>query len=285
MAGDRKDSKREGLQPQTLVIAAVASGIAAVLTSHFWKNGTVLAAAMTPVVVSLIKEMLERPMQSEVVRRSASKVSDVATARRAIAGGAAARTERARRSSPALGTIPPPPPANGNGHGNGFGNGNGQPRPEDELTSGDVLLSHPRKTYGGGGSRLRRVHFKVALVTGLLAFLVAAVVLTVPELVFGGAVSSGHRTTFFGGGSKQSQTEKKSDSQKNDNSGGDSGNQQDQSTQTTPGSTQAQPAPDQTQTQPQQTPSQPQPSPSTPPPSSGGSAPPSGGSTPPAPTP
>ncbi|MEA2451226.1 MAG: hypothetical protein QOG63_3158, partial [Thermoleophilaceae bacterium] len=47
---------REGLSLQTLVIAALASGVAAILVSHVWKGGTVLAAAMTPVFVSVIKE-------------------------------------------------------------------------------------------------------------------------------------------------------------------------------------------------------------------------------------
>jgi uncharacterized membrane protein YvlD (DUF360 family) len=215
------------------VVAAVASGIAAILTSHFWKNGTVLAAAMTPVVVSVIKEALQKPLQSDAVRRSAT------SARRVVAGGAATRTGSAQASSPAVGTVPTPPPSNG------------------ELTQGDVLLTHPRRTYGAGGTRapLQR-HWKVAIVTGLLAFVVAAVVLTVPELLFGSAVSSGHRTTIFGGGKSES-------SQKKD----------EQNT-----TTDQQPQSPQGQTTPQATPSQPEQSPS-----------PSGGATPapapPAPTP
>ncbi len=49
--------------------------------------------------------------------------------------------------------------------------------------------------------RRRILHPKVWLVTGLCAFALAAALLTLPELVFGGAVATKHRTTFFGGGS------------------------------------------------------------------------------------
>ena len=50
-------------------------------------------------------------------------------------------------------------------------------------------------------------HWRVAVVTGLLGFLVAAVVLTVPELVAGGSASGGNRgTTLFGGDTSSKQT-------------------------------------------------------------------------------
>src|SRR3954452_23109190 len=104
---------REGLSLQTLVIAAVASGIAAIVVSHFWQNGTVSAAAMTPVVVSVLKEALQRPIESDAVRRSASRVSKVATAalptttggRESSASGGAVPP---RRSTPSTSTLPPP---------------------------------------------------------------------------------------------------------------------------------------------------------------------------------
>jgi uncharacterized membrane protein YvlD (DUF360 family) len=254
VAQARGNSGGDGLSLQTLIIAAVASTIAAVVTSHFWKNGTVLTAAMTPVIVAVVKEGLARPIQSDAVRRSAT------SARRVVAGGAAGRTADAQRRSPAVGTIPTPPPPPGNGHSTG-------------VTQGDVLLTHPRRTYGAGGGThrgfpLRGRPLKVAIVTGLLAFVIAAVVLTVPELVFGGAVSSGHSTTLFGGRSSS-----KSDKKKEQNS--------QTQTQTTPQSqtqtsTQPSSTTPTTPTTPQQTPTTPQ------------QQPPSGGATPapqsPAPT-
>src|SRR3954449_7822689 len=100
-------NERDGLSLQTLVVAAAASGVAAVLTSHFWKDGTVFAAAMTPVVVSIVKEALQKPLQSDAVRRSAT------SARRAVAGGAAVRTQAAQARSPVAGAIPTPPPPDG----------------------------------------------------------------------------------------------------------------------------------------------------------------------------
>ena len=255
MAQARGSSGREGLSLQTLVIAAVASAIAAVVTSHFWKGGTVLTAGMTPVIVAIVKEALARPIQSDVVRRSAT------SARRVVAGGAAARTADAQRRSPAVGTIPtPPPPRPGNGNG--------------DLTQGDVLLTHPRRTYGSGGGvhrgfPLRGRPLKIAIATGLLAFVIAAVVLTVPELIFGGAVSSGHSTTLFGGNSS-SKSEKKKD--QNSQTQTQTTPQSQTQTNTTPSSTTPT-----TSTTPQQTPTATQPQ-----------QPPSGGATPapqtPAPT-
>lgn len=253
MAESQPRKGGEGLSLQTLVVAAVASAVAAVVVSHVWKGGTVLAAAMTPVVVSIVKEALQRPMQSEVVRRSAT------SARQIVAGTAAARTETARRRSPAVGTVPTPPQNGTNG----------------EVTQGDVLLSHPRRTYGPGARRrtLRGRPLKLAIVTGLLAFVVALVVITVPELVFGGAVSSSHRTTFFGG---HSSSQKKSDQQKTTTQE----QQQSQPTQTTPQST----TPQATPTQPTPTTTQPQAQPQQPAPN-GGAAPAPAPSPPSTPTP
>jgi hypothetical protein len=60
-------------------------------------------------------------------------------------------------------------------------------------------------------NRLRR-HWRVAVVTGLLGFLVAAVVLTVPELVAGGSAGGGGRgTTLFGGDKDSTKQEPQQD--------------------------------------------------------------------------
>jgi uncharacterized membrane protein YvlD (DUF360 family) len=59
----------EGLSLQTLVVAAIAAAVAAVVVSHLWKDGTVIAAAMTPVIVAITKEMIQRPMESDLVRK------------------------------------------------------------------------------------------------------------------------------------------------------------------------------------------------------------------------
>jgi hypothetical protein len=285
MAEDKAKTSQEGLSLQTLIVAAVASGVAAVVVSRVWKDGTVLAAAMTPVVVSVVKEMLQRPMQSEAVRRSASKVSSVAVApaRRVATTAGAARSRSGTRAyeppprESGARTYEPPPRESANGNGNGNGNG-------AQAPTGEVLHSGPRRTYGSDGRPRRRMRLsptqlRLAIVTGVLAFAVAVAALTIPELIFGGAVSSGHRTTIFGGGS--SSADKKSKSGNENGTNGTSTQQQSQpSQQQNQGSTQTQTAPAPTQTQPQQqTPDQGTP------PSSGGATPAPQAPAPSAPTP
>jgi hypothetical protein len=62
----REEQRR--LSIRTLAIASVASAAAAVVTSQFWIHGTWIAAAMTPVIVSLVSEILHRPTEA-VARR------------------------------------------------------------------------------------------------------------------------------------------------------------------------------------------------------------------------
>src|SRR3954447_11998180 len=62
----REEQRR--LSIRTLVIASIASAAAAVVTSQFWVHGTWVAAAMTPVIVTVVSEMLNRPTEA-VARR------------------------------------------------------------------------------------------------------------------------------------------------------------------------------------------------------------------------
>lgn len=59
------------LDIRTLAIASVASATAAALTSQFWIKGTPIAAAVTPVVIALISEMLHRPTERLTQRLAA----------------------------------------------------------------------------------------------------------------------------------------------------------------------------------------------------------------------
>jgi hypothetical protein len=132
--------------------------------------------------------------------------------------------------------------------------------------------------YSSGSNRVlakpgrRRLHLKIAVVTGLVGFLIAAAVLTLPELIFGGSVTGGKRdTTYFGGGS---QTQKKSQSQNGKSDGKKDTPAKDQKTspdstsgaQTAPDAGGAQTAPDtgSTTTPPPSTPQQTTPAPTTP---------------------
>lgn len=273
MAEGKASASREGLSLQTLVVAAVASGIAAIVVSRVWQGGTVIAAAMTPVVVSIVKELLQRPIESEAVRRSASRVGSVAAApaRRVATTAGTVRTR-----SGGIRTVEAPPevrgaPANGANGANGNGsaaNGSGH----------DVIAAGPRRDYGAGGGPRRRIRlsprqWRIAIVTGVLAFVVAVAALTLPELILGGAVGSGHQTTIFGGGGSSSGQK---DKQKNDQSNPNGGDQQQQDQTQPKGNTGTQPQttqPQQTQP-PSGTQTQPQPHQQQPP---SGSQPPSGG--------
>jgi uncharacterized membrane protein YvlD (DUF360 family) len=176
-----------GLSLRTLVIAAIASAAAAIVTSAFWKGGTVISAAITPVIVSIIKEIVERPR--DVVRRASAFTTT--------------SDRGARRDAPVA----------------------------------------PIRTYGKPARR--RIHLKVALVTGLIAFVIAALALTVPELLFGGSVASKSGTTIFGG---KARTSSKSSSETKSKSEPKSGQAPAQTPPSTNGQTQpdaqAQPAPD-----------------------------------------
>ncbi len=59
MGRDASDEKR--LSPADLVIASVSSAAAAVIVHALWKPGTVIAAALTPILMSLFAEALRRP--------------------------------------------------------------------------------------------------------------------------------------------------------------------------------------------------------------------------------
>src|SRR4051794_16137660 len=170
MPSGAKEGGGEGLSLQTLVIAAAASAAAAVIVSHLWKDGTVVAAAMTPVIVAIVKEVLARPMESEIVRKPVAKI---ASGSRAAIGGAAglgtrsgssgtrtipgdpARARAASRgsgdplTSRGGGAAPHSPERRGPLPDPGLGNGHG---PADgQLT--------PMRTYGR--TRRRPVHLKV----------------------------------------------------------------------------------------------------------------------------
>jgi hypothetical protein len=141
-----------GLDVGTLIIAAISAVVAATVVSRLWQPGTVMATAMTPVLVTLIKEALERP-----ARRVTS-----------IAGRATA--------------VPVAPE---------------EPAPPPRVATYDEGLT-PMRVYRPQ-RRVRR-RWKLALATGLLAFLIAAAAMTLPELVAGrSVVSSKHDTTIFGG--------------------------------------------------------------------------------------
>ncbi len=149
-----------GISLQTLVIASLSSVVAAVIINQVWRPGTIIAAAMTPVIVTITQEVLKRPAQTvTAVREKAAVVTP-----------AAARVADRRRGA----TTPPPPPA---------------PPREDPFG----LWEQPRPSR-------RRRNIGLALAAGLVAFVVGAFALTSVEAVFGGAFGGNDdRFTYWGG--------------------------------------------------------------------------------------
>jgi hypothetical protein len=156
--------RRGELDVTTLLIAAAASAAAAFVTSQVWAGGTLWSAAISPVIVALVKEGLARP---------ADKVRTVRLTR---VGGGPATAEAEQAEGPPV--IVPPGTR------------------EEDLG--------PVSVYGGGRERRVRwtpARVRLAIITGLLAFAAVVVVYTVPELVSGKSIGGGgdHRTTLFGG--------------------------------------------------------------------------------------
>jgi hypothetical protein len=69
--------KKSGISVQTLVISAAAAVAAAVVVPMIWERGTLIATAMTPVIVAVVSEALSKPAEritaaTKTVRRSAT---------------------------------------------------------------------------------------------------------------------------------------------------------------------------------------------------------------------
>jgi hypothetical protein len=154
-----------GLSITTLLIASGSAAAAAVIVPLFWERGSIVATAITPIIVTLTSEALRKPVE---------KVSTVGVWRK-TPQGTAVREPRGRDFE--------------------------VHDPEEERLEIDpgqrddpFGLREPERR-----SIFTRRALIIALVTGLLAFAIAAVVVTAGELTFGGSTSGNHRTTFFGG--------------------------------------------------------------------------------------
>jgi uncharacterized membrane protein len=158
--------KSGGLSVSTLLIASGSAAAAAVIVPTFWARGGVVAAAVTPVIVTLFSEALRHPVE---------RVSTVGVWRKTPQGTAI--REPAERDFDPL-------------------------DPHDQRL--EVDPEQPDDPFGLHEPErprlLRRRNVVLALVTGALAFGIAAVVVTASELaIFGDSVSAPSRTTFFGG--------------------------------------------------------------------------------------
>jgi hypothetical protein len=186
-----------GLSIQTLLISAAAAVVAATVVPLIWERGTIIATAMTPVIVALVSEGLRKPVQH--VSAVAPKVT-----RRSGTGAAM------RRAEPAAARTHDPDRVGARGE------GPERFEPLPPHLRDDAPAVRDDDPYGLRKSgRQPRPRLKIALVTGALAFVIAAGVVTASELaLFGGSVSSDRRTSLFGGhksSSSSSREDKKTD--------------------------------------------------------------------------
>jgi hypothetical protein len=125
----------------------------------------VIATAITPIVTAIASEMLSRPVE---------KISTVGVWRYTPSGTAV----RERVAATHLDEIIEP-----------------QPLDEQRVAVPPVPGDEPAQRR-----RLNRRLVRAGVITGLLAFLIAAAVVTASELtIFGGSVAGKHRTSLFGG--------------------------------------------------------------------------------------
>jgi hypothetical protein len=166
-------ARQSDLDLSTLVLSALASAAAAYVTSKLWAPGTLFSAAMTPVIVALVKEGLRKP--TEVV--TAAVPTPRGRWRSATAEMPSDMPERLEAGAPP--PLPPPVPG---------------------AAEGPVRIYSTR-------DRRRRLRWRLAVITGLLGFAVCVVIYTLPELVAGHSVGrSGRATTLWGGKSSSHAT-------------------------------------------------------------------------------
>jgi hypothetical protein len=159
-----------GLSLSTLLISSLAAVAAAIVVPMFWERGSLIATAVTPVIVAVVSEMLNRPARA--IQTAAPRVT------RRSATGAAVR----RKTPTGVGAR---------------GGGPEQLPPRDDPFG----LYEPERPQ-------RRFPLKLAVITGLLAAVIGAGVVTASELaLFGHSVGQSNRSTgLFGGKARHSRT-------------------------------------------------------------------------------
>jgi hypothetical protein len=169
--------KSGGISVTTLLIASASAATAAVVVPLLWEGGGVVAAAITPVIVTLVSESLKHPV---------TKVQEVGVWRKTPQGTAVRQ--------PAGRDFDPLDPEEE------------RLEVDPERTDDPFGLREPDRAGSGFFTKRKVV---IALITGAIAFGIAAVVVTAGELTFGDSSSSsggGHSTTFFGGRERSTPT-------------------------------------------------------------------------------
>jgi hypothetical protein len=155
--------KKGGLQLSTLLISSLSAVAAAVIVPYFWERGSLLAVAVTPIVVALVSEALNRP--TKVITKAAPRVT---------------RRTASHTAEPVKGVDEPERVSRWGDDDDPFG----------------LRSPEPKR---------RRFPWKLGVVTGLVAAVIGAGVVTASELaIFGHSVSGKDRSTSVFGGSRDS---------------------------------------------------------------------------------
>jgi hypothetical protein len=163
------------LDLRTLLIASVSSAVAAIVVSRIWVSGTPVAAAATPVLVTFLREVLDRPTAAVAARMTAeTRALPDTDVREPVPSRVA---ERMRGTGGPDRTMP------------GDRSRARTPGSGDGRDPDDIRIYRTQPSAGGAA---RRINPKIVLITGLLAFVIAGLVIT------GGQVLAGH--TFGSGG-------------------------------------------------------------------------------------
>lgn len=166
MSSEPKQEKG-GLQLQTLLISSLSAVAAAVIVPYFWERGSLIAVAVTPIIVALVTEGLNRP--AKVVAKAAPRVT---------------RRTAARDAHQVKGVEAPERVSRWGGEDDPFG----------------LRSPEPKQRRG--------FPWKLGVITGLVAAVIGAGVVTASELaIFGHSVSGKERSTSVFGGSSSSKDE------------------------------------------------------------------------------
>jgi hypothetical protein len=179
----REEERR--LSIRTIAIASISSATAAIITSRFWAGGTPIAAAVTPVIVAILSEVLHRP--TAVI---AERLTTDRSALLSDAMGAGSPSARKPPPSPARDLEAEHPAAE-------------ERPPPLHPTDGEAVPSSERPgpvSYHRAPQPRQRIALRVVALTAILAFAVSAAILTLPELISGQSIGRSNRhTTLFGG--------------------------------------------------------------------------------------
>ncbi len=189
---ERGDANR--LDVRTLVIASLSAAVAAVVVSRIWAAGTPIAAAATPVFVTVLKELLDRPTAkiAEKVTVQARALPDTRIREPAAShvGRDASMDEAPTRP------VEPTEPV-----------GAEAGRDPSDIR---VYRQPPRNRVS------RRIHPKVVAITAALAFLIAGVLVTAGQLAIGNPFGhDGNGAIILGQHKKKSSSSQDTQQQQN----------------------------------------------------------------------